>query len=631
MTDQNINKNNDPMEYYLRKDYQNLAFSNLKKPINMEGDTIIHLLAKNLDKASFELISQYNPEALTYDVINMPNKKSILPIHYALETIQQNQETEQDFITYMINKLDANPDIPDATGRIIVSNNSKENKQSIYNMEGKINDLNNIIINNIKNLTKLTEMNTNQISKTLANTNGSNIPLQNNNIEFIKDITNYYVDLKTMKNKQNSKASSQIGGYMGRRKIKSYFSDDFNESANDSFVIKNKNEHLSNYDKYKSKMYGGLNLEEKDDLKMEENKLKFEEEKIRNERLIGGKDNAEMREKEREYREKREKITNKLNQLFGGNFNDTREDYFRNLHDKMEKEKENKREEIREAYEKERKYRETGKENVYVGGNNWDNENQYGGKKSIKRFTEKWESDDFDDLFTVQNKNDRDQDKYNGKSKSDSDDEYSDEAILDRRQTSRYQDMYSSQERPRDTKVDDIYRSFVQKIMDLLGVDEATAKFYRSVIKLNIENNNPELKKRENDALKVKEMESIFENKKKLQSTLDKIDIESIKKHMSQKKEESEKRREEVKKEREEQRKHKKETDKKKNSGTSSETSSETSSIKPNLTTSTTSEEPSKTKKNKSKPIKSTKSTQSRIVDNGYLQSDEILFSPEKY
>lgn len=97
-------------------------------------------------------------------------------------------------------------------------------------------------------------------------------------------------------------------------------------------------------------------------------------------------------------------------------------------------------------------------------------------------------------------------------------------------------DAICSPDRQRNPKVDEIYRSFVQKIMELLGVDEETAKFYRSAIKVHIENTNPELRKRENDALKVKEMESIFENKEKLRETVDNIDMDNIKHHISKRK-----------------------------------------------------------------------------------------------
>jgi len=52
--------------------------------------------------------------------------------------------------------------------------------------------------------------------------------------------------------------------------------------------------------------------------------------------------------------------------------------------------------------------------------------------------------------------------------------------------------------------------------MDALEVDEQTAKLYRSAIKITIGKENPELRKMENDELRVKEMEKIIDDKKKI-------------------------------------------------------------------------------------------------------------------
>ncbi|ALR83978.1 hypothetical protein [Niemeyer virus] len=216
--------------------------------------------------------------------------------------------------------------------------------------------------------------------------------------------------------------------------------------------------------------------------------------------------------------------------------------------------------------------------------------------------------------------------KNNNSDDNDNSDD-SEQDIIDRRQTTKYQNMFSSQERPRErnTKVDEIYRSFVKKIMDLLGVDEETAKLYRSAIKIDIGNKNPELRKWENDELKIQEMEKIFNNKQSLQNALDKIDMDQIKSEMSRRRDESNKRRDEKRKDREEKRRQKRSqrSDTRKqgiDSATSDEaTSDQTQSTDSNNTTETAS---------KKRTRKSTTS-QSRVGPNNYLRSEDIIISTE--
>jgi len=243
-------------------------------------------------------------------------------------------------------------------------------------------------------------------------------------------------------------------------------------------------------------------------------------------------------------------------------------------------------------------------------------------KNTHKKLSNRWNTDDFDlttdsnnnlnDRKTTKSRNNYDNSKSNRNYKFDNDDD-SDDGYT--RQTTDYQDMFASQDRPRNTKVDDIYRTFIQKIMDLLGVDEQTARFYRSAIKIKIGQDNPELKKRENDELKVKEMEKLFENKKKLQTFIDTIDMDHIKEYMAQQKKEGDRRKEGINK-----------------NNKTSETSDATLPANNNNTNTLTSDTTSKSKTRNSsttKPTRTAKSAkQSRIVDNSYLQSDEIIFSP---
>ncbi|XWV26502.1 hypothetical protein QJ857_gp0567 [Tupanvirus soda lake] len=805
VTKQNSTNENDLLTAYLRKDYNTLASANLNQPVNNDGDTIIHIMAKNLDKAAFELILLTNPKAITYSVINTPNKKSQLPIHLALEKIQENQQIGDDFINYMINVLGANPDIPDANNRIIVSNIQNKNK-TINENENKIKEHNNTVIKNIQSLIKIAEMNTDKLPGSISFSKEP-VEMENDgNIDFIHNIIEYY-------NNPMNKQVSQEGGYNGRRRIRNYFSDGLSESGdNDSFVAKNRNELMNNYDRTdlnnrsssnhrsnsnmwsgddrnrdattqriirnevvsdtrranesKLRMLGG-DFERRNQLRKEEERLRFEEERLRNERLIGGMDNDELRREERRLMEERERLIRNNRPLLGGF---TEEDRSRGRRredqspdDIMNGGRDN---DVtnEDDYEDEMTGGRRGRKNTNntrsnrgntsntgsgsdagtatgntrgtnnsgstyasttgTGSSNINTGNKRGRKhRNARRFTDNWNTEDFNlntsdddtgpkqgsrssnnrtsstyDRGTGSNKgsstginstndrgsndrgsndrgtngrgsnarvdhtgtssndrgsknsndigsmgttgssvgwesfrnkgndvsNDRSRNSRSGSRSYGSDYDEDEEEIVNSRQMFDYPNMFTSQDRPRDTQVDDMYRSFVKKIMDFLGVDEETAKFYRSAIKINIENSNPELKKRENDALKVKEMESIFENKAKLQATLDKIDMDFIKKYMRERSEENERRKEERRKERENRSKERRETNR--NKGTTSETSSDqgTGTAGTNMTDTTTSNTSATTTKSRGRKT----SAQSRIADSGYLQSDEIIFSP---
>ncbi|MEM0354179.1 MAG: hypothetical protein QXW79_01220 [Thermoplasmata archaeon] len=143
-------------------------------------------------------------------------------------------------------------------------------------------------------------------------------------------------------------------------------------------------------------------------------------------------------------------------------------------------------------------------------------------------------------------------------------------------------------------KTDELYKSFLQKIMDHLGVDEENARIYRSAIKYYIGQDNPELRKMENDELRIKEMEKIISDKDKLEEYINSknINIEDVKRNMEKQREEQEKRRREF---REKRRK--------------------------------------KFEINKSDEIPEEKPKKSRrkvkVAENGYLESDELIFSPK--
>ncbi|AUV58335.1 hypothetical protein [Bandra megavirus] len=502
------NQNSNPLNLYLNKQYDKLANSNLKQPIDQDGNTVLHVIASNLNKQAFENIRKNNPNAINHSTINIPNKNSELPIHKAMESIKKNNSNHE-FITYMIDNLGANPNIPDINNRIIITNNNNSKSYS----DDKINQLNNDAVNNFRKFTQMAETKLGEISPTIKRKLNDMGISSNNFSKLAEDAQNklsqIMPDLKKSSNitYNMSKNNRQSGGrnetdQQNIEAIKNLNRHYLNnrQKSNDSFVAKNKNKLINQYNNNQSQSTN----------------------QIRNNKLVGGANNNVFQNKQQTIGDR---IRNYNNNLFGG--------------------------------------------------------------ASI--------FDDSDDDDLIFNK---------------IDDTDSSEIELDNKEIKRYRDMISNQSRPRNVKVDETYKSFVKKIMDLLGVDEETARLYRSAIKIEIENKNPELKRRENDELKVKEMEKMFTNKKTLQKAIDDIDMDKIKKTMQERKANWEARSEEIRKAREE--KSKQNKNKSKNQTT---TSDETSSD--NMSTSI--EVPKKINKNR----------KTSVAENGYVQSDEVILSSE--
>ncbi len=634
--------NNDVMMLYNKKNYDALASLNLKQPINVDGDTIIHLMAKNLDKAGLELIMLKNPNAITYDIINFPNKKSKLPIHMAMETIKENNMKGDEFIGFMVNTLGANPEIPDNANRIIISNNINKNNKSIYDINKKnIEQYNKTVINNIRDLTKL-----------------ASPEIQNfkTDEDFIKTINDHY--LSQMMN----------GGYTGKRQIsdrntngqnvRRYVADDLSENGNNnSFVSKNKNQIMENYDNNKNrnsdnKLRSVSNfMKQNNQYNKRKEELKIQEEKLRNDRLIGGNNMYQNIEEENRLYKQRNEM--EKNYMIGGKKKSTNKKF---KYD-WKTEDFNLSTENDDSYEISNNNRNN-KRSYKKGNDNYDDDSKHNWKTDDFILTTEDEDYDLERVNAVDNNSrgiqwddndndDEDDDNIRDDEYDIAEDEYDEQMDYQSRNKNNYDDddgsdygenfdymdMFDSQDRPRDTKIDDVYRSFVKKLMDVLGFDEETAKIYRSAIKIKIGEMNPELRKRSNDALKVKEMEKIFENEKSLKNFIKGIDIDKVKEYMAKQKEENEKRREEFTKKRENNPKKNRSRNKPRNKPNVSQSDSTENASSEQIDNSkkkNTKTSGSKAKETKSSNQNSTrkKTTQSRTVDDSYIKSDEIMFSP---
>ena len=535
----NMSSESDPMTIYLNRDFKLLSQKNLEQIVDNDGNTIIHIIAKNLDRDAFDEIKKYNQNAIKYSIINKSNKKMQYPIHLALKSIKKRNQQDHAFIEYMINVLGANPKIPNVNNHIIVSENDDKDDKSLLDLKYKIDNLNKTVINNIKKLTML-------IDEKNVDTD-QKIPDVNQNdyiINFIKDITNYYKKMR----------GNLLGGFNGKRKIKNYYGDYENKlsSDNDSFVVSSKNKllkkHYSNTNE--REITGGhkqlfddrmvdKSMDEYEKIMREEEEYRKEDEKLRNERLIGG-DNDELRKKHLDIRDKMKEMERHRMELYGGKKN-------KHIDKKMD-------------------------------------DIKFGSEINSDIF------DDSDDDFKM--------------SDMSNNEDYEDVDIIPDGTSSDLGGGRQHREKTEEEKkIDETYRTFIKQIMDNLDVDEETARLYRSALKINIEKTNPELKRRENDALKVKEMENVIKDKKKLQTALKKINIEEIKKHMEQKKEEGERRREEFKKIREEKEKNRSDV--------------------------ASSEGTPKKYKNTESDEKKPKKTKTRQSESGYINSEDIILSSE--
>lgn len=315
------------LDLYRKGDLKKLAQCDLSTTVDSDGNTIVHIIATNLDKNAFEKLINFNDKCILPILINKPNNQLDCPLHKALQSINASDRDDYSIISFMINKLNADPDIPNKDNWVIAK------------------DMNTTSDNN-------TEQNRPQSKSQNKSQNESQ------KISFIRKLTDKYVPM-----------SGGSNNYMGHRLIKSASE----TSASDTTMTK-----------------------------------------------------------------------------FKRNFSSGSADLFT----------------------------ESGKNDTFKIKSN-----------KHKTFT-------LSDLTTL------------------------------------------SQDRPKkDPEVTARYNEILKKIMEFLNLDEDKAKMYRSIIKLYLEKNNPELKGAANDALKIKEMEKIVENKKKLTEYWEKKvspEADAIKAHMAE-------------------------------------------------------------------------------------------------
>lgn len=178
-----------------------------------------------------------------------------------------------------------------------------------------------------------------------------------------------------------------------------------------------------------------------------------------------------------------------------------------------------------------------------------------------------------------------------------------------------FEDDIEHSRRPyRNKEATDLYKKILEKLENVLGVEPETAKLYRLALKIYVTNKNPELKARKNDLLKMQEINNLITTKQDLDKIFKTMDINSIRKYMEEREKEN-----------------KNKFNNKNAITTSEKTTPENTNSTPEKTknkpvvkvSEQSSEQNTENKKSKTKKNKKNDET------GGYLQSSEIIFSPE--
>lgn len=287
----------DILKLYHQRNVDELCKKNLIEKLDTEGNTILHIIAMNLDQDTLQKINQLIPSQL-HGCINTKNNLGELPLHKALDSLNNMNSPNDSIVTFMIKILGADPNIPDNNNRIIVPIEDPLSPSS--SLHNDILRLNNDVIQNILALSKLNgpDMKSlNQLSKTQDSINSDTLSDQlknifgkhgkhgkrsptpllldsesvnkkssistymgndsSNKLEFIKSLIKLYrskisdvetkqkemfgglADSDTFDNLFDESELQMHGGYKGQRKINAYSSD------RDDFVVSNPNDMLS--------------------------------------------------------------------------------------------------------------------------------------------------------------------------------------------------------------------------------------------------------------------------------------------------------------------------------------------------------------------------------------------------
>ena len=623
-----FNPKDDLMKLYKNRNFEELSKKDLAQPVDDEGNTIIHIMAYNLDKDGFVQLTKYykeshNGKVLPYDLINKENYLKEVPINKASQRVEENlsgklgeskyriNEKASALVDYMVGTLRA-VNLPNPKG-IIFQEKDVEKKSPSRSESADLESKKQLekLNERVKaDLEKLSGSKTQNLACQTRQTKTNPLEEDENKLQFIRELEKEHKEPTT----------SQTGGYNGTRTIKNYVSD-FLTETNDSFVTGKKNSMLNRNDRKNTSTRNSW--ERTSEILGEE---------------IGTSDLDELDESTTsmsETSELDEPTTNisetsdiGIDEFVGGQNRKTRKN---NGITRNKRTSDRKRENARQLDKPKTQSKSSGRKKSNQEPNGSSKNKDVGRSNYVKSFTEHWETDEF--KFSPSSSDNRQkiqkQQKQNRRSARDDEDD-EDVTGLSSINFEEETDIIDDEDSPMDVQSrpkrepqphDEVYRSFIQKIKDAMGVDEDTARLYRSALKIIITRDRPELRGRENDALKVQAMEEIINDKEVLKKTLNRDVIprlDEIKRIMEENREAGEKRR----KEWEERKKNRGDRENRTETNTGKSTATTNTSRKQQVSSKSTSDEPAtKTRK----PRKS-----SKVAENGYIQSDEILLSPEE-
>jgi len=167
---------------YHQRNINDLCKKNLTEKMDVDGNTILHIIAMNLDHDTLQQINNLIPSQL-HGCINTKNNLGESPLHKALDSLNNMNTQDDSIVTFMIKILGADPNIPDNNNRIIIPiEDSLSPSSSLHN---DILRLNNDVIQNILELSKLSSSHIkslHQSSKTEKSINSNALSDQLKNI-----------------------------------------------------------------------------------------------------------------------------------------------------------------------------------------------------------------------------------------------------------------------------------------------------------------------------------------------------------------------------------------------------------------------------------------------------------------
>lgn len=588
------------LDAYRKGDLKKLSQCDLSTVVDSNGNTIIHIIATNLDKEAFEKLINLNNRCISTTMINKPNNQSDCPLHKALESLNDSNSDDHSIISYMITKLKADPNKPNKENLIVVKEMDVTSDSDSESYVSRRLDSN-------KNKSNSTQVKQNTLSESQKK-------------DFIRKLTDKYVPLPSMSGGKS---------YMGHRLIKTEtstsdnpatkFRRNFYSGSEDLFTESGKNDTFrTKPDKYRNQI----------DLTSSQDRPKRDPEITTRYNEILKKIMEVFNLDEDKAKERRTIIKLYLeekNPELKGTANDALkikelEKIAKNkkeLVDYWEKKVSKEADKIKAHMSEQAKLHEERKKNALE--KNTADKNKKKPKAKLPRKPKIDSDTDASKSLSSSGGSDSDIDyDLDSNSESGSNSESDSE---------RYNNTITTSDRPKsNADINKRYYNVLEKIKEYMGVskdNDSEARERRTIIKLYLQKmdadlKNPELTGAMKDVLKIEKLEKIVADKKSFENYWNNVITEkeknAIRSYMKGQAEKGEQLR--------------------KDRTTSSSATPSDSDIKPKKKTTAKkidSDADKKVYKKDTKKDTKKSSKKTKVTENGYIHSDERIFSTEDY